>query len=511
MKCMPWGRFAILLVAALCAACRLRNSAPDEGVLISVPYELETLDPHLRNTASDFAINAHFYEPLVSADTQLRMRPCLAESWDNPDALTWIFQLRPSATFHDGKPLKARDVVYTFRRLMASTTLEMRARASNVADVKAIDAGQVLVRTRGPLGAFLNQISFILIVPDGFNPVGVARTENGTGPYVLKEWKAGDSIQMARFDGYWGEPPAMKRVSFSLARTAEEALTDVKSGRYQLVHCNDKRLVPLAGGYGSYDIKIRESIFAKYLSYDVSRDETPYCDARPNPFKNPLVRRALNVGIDRARLVAGLSTAAIPAGQPIPQFVFGHDPTLTVPVYDPQEARVLLRQAGYPDGFAVTLHTRQMLQQTAELIREQLAGIGVRVSVKALGDPDFFSALDRRDATFFVSRFGCVTGDASDVLEVCMHSLDASGRYGTVNYGDYSNPVVDRAIEESSRAPNPEARQRRIQQIMGILVDELPWISLYFDQEVYAVDQRLSWQPRSDSYIFAREIGLRER
>jgi peptide/nickel transport system substrate-binding protein len=261
--------------------------------------------------------------------------------------------------------------------------------------------------------------------------------------------------------------------------------------------------------YGNFQIYKQDNLFLKYLSYDVWRNETPYSKTRPNPFKNKLVRQAIHVGIDRARLVAELPTYATPATQPVPAFVFGFNPSIVPPTYSIDKAKQLLAQAGYPNGFDVTLHERLILEQTGTLLKEQLQRIGIRVELKPIPDQQFFASLDAGDFSFFLSRVGATVGDASDILEPQLHTKDSARHLGVRNYITYGNPQVDRAIEESAGLLKLEERRSVLQDIMSMLMEDLPWIPLYIDQDVYALQESYVWRPRPDSYVLAYEIGVR--
>jgi len=144
-------RFALGLVLLLLLPACSKDVAPVRVIRISVPYELDSLDPHARNTLSNFAILSNFYEPLITTDSSMRIVPCLARLWENPDLNTWIFHLQPNARFQDGRPVLASDVVYTFERLMkGSEELEMKGYILNIMEVTAISPLSVRIRTSRP-------------------------------------------------------------------------------------------------------------------------------------------------------------------------------------------------------------------------------------------------------------------------------------------------------------------------------------------------------------------------
>lgn len=501
---------ALLLIVLVCLSFSCRDASQPVEIQVSVPYDPDTLDPHARNTISDFAVASNFYEPLVRTDAALKIRPALAKSWQNPDLLTWIFDLQPDARFHSGKPVEAEDVVYSFRRLLNHSELEMRSYLVNIDDVTALDAHRVQVRTRKPVSVFLNRLNFVLIVPRGSSTSSLASREDGTGPYMLEHWEKGKSLRIKKFNGYWGEAPAFSSVTFVLSRTPQQALEDAQTGKSQLVQSNSRELPIFVRNSVRYRMLLHDSLFVKYLGFDMAREVTPHCDAPTNPFRNLLVRQAIRNALDLRRLTSRLSSYASPATQLVPAFVFGFNPSLPPAEYQPEKAKQLMAQAGYPNGFSVTMNARKTLVDAAQEVKDQLQILNIRVEVNALSSGDFYDAIDRKDVSFFLTGWGCPTGDASNVFEDAIHSRNLPSQFGSSNYGRYSNPQVDRAIEESANNLTDDARQSEYQKIMAEVMGDLPWIPLYVDQEAYAVDNSLSWTPRNDSYIFAFEIGKKQ-
>jgi peptide/nickel transport system substrate-binding protein len=443
-------RIAVALLSViLLGACRTAPQPPEE-IALSLPYEVDTIDPHARNRLSNFAPLSNFYEPLVMTDVNMSIKPCLADRWDNPDYTTWVFHLRPGVRFHDGAPLTAEDVVFSFQRLLSSKSLEMSGYIWNVTSVRATGATTVEIKTPAPMSILLNKLRFVHIVRKGATPASLLAGANGTGPYRFVSWKPNEEIVMARNDGYWGGKPAMARVVLRLARSPDQALEDLVSGRSQLVQGNTKALEEAARKAGDVTVFRNNSIFVKFLGYDLKHEKTPFASTATNPFRDPRVREAIDLTIDRPRLVARLSTFAVPATQAVPPFIFGYNPALAPPPHDLEKARALMREAGFADGFAVTLHVRKMFAEAARVVAEMLAELRVRVTVEEVSDPRFFEIAAGHKASFFFNRFGCPTGDASDILENAVHSADEARHFGKSNDGEFSDPEIDALIEESA-------------------------------------------------------------
>lgn len=500
-------RVAILGIAFAAAACSRTGAPFGDTLRVSVPHEVVELDPHAKNQLASFSIVSQIYEPLVTTDASMQIQPCLASRWENPDPSTWVFHLRENVRFHDGKIFDAEDVVFTLDRLLRKPDLEMSGYLLYIDSVSALDPHTVRIRTTKPLAVLLNKLRFISIVPKGATREALNARPDGTGAYRLAGWAPGRMLRLVRNDDYWGAKPAFRRVTFRLDRTPEEALSDLLAGRSDMAQCNSKKLGAALAGKPRYRTFRKTSIFVKYLGYDFGHDAPEGVEPRPNPFRKLLVREAMNVAIDRRRLIASLPYEAVPATQLVPPFIFGFNPRIGEAPFDPARARALLAEAGMAGGITAPLLTRKLFADPAANVAAQLRDVGIRLDLRVVSDPDFFAIANAGRSPLHLSRFGCLTGDISDILDNVLHSLDPGRHFGIHNYVGYSNPDVDRAIEASAEMQGINARRDALQKVEQTLVDDLVWIPLYVDDDDYAIDGRLSWQPRNDGLILASEIA----
>lgn len=495
VRLVPLASVCLLSGLAACGAPQR------DHLVLSVPYEIDTLDPHARDRVSNYGVVSHFYERLVGTNTEMAVVPALAVRWHNPDERTWIFQLRPGARFHDGSPLGAEDVVYTFQRLRESPELEIGVYTVGIESVRATGPLSVEIRTARPAAALLNKLLSISIVKRGATAASLSGAENGSGPYRLAQWRPGERIEIVRAEA--GPPPFVRQATFRLGRSQRAALEDLLDGTSDLVKIGSRAEAEALGRRADLTIARRTGVFVEYLGFDLQRQATPFGPPGRNPFLARGVRQAVSLALDRPRLRA----FGEPAGQILPPFLLGHDPALAPPAEDLARARALLSEAGFPQGFAVTLHARQVLAEAAPLLATMLARVGIDVKVVVLSDQEFFARAAGEGFTLFLSRYGCSTGDPGDVLEAGLHSPAVPLHLGLGNLGRYSDPTLDAAIEESGATLDPGRRGQRLRDIMGRLALELPWVPLFFTEDIYALKRELAWKPRADSYVLAWEVG----
>jgi peptide/nickel transport system substrate-binding protein len=227
----------------------------------------------------------------------------------------------------------------------------------------------------------------------------------------------------------------------------------------------------------------------------------------PNPFRSRDVRRAVSLALDRRRLVPKGASRPLPASQLVPAFIFGFDPSLHEPAFDLEAARALMAGAGLASGFEVTLHVREVVADTATQVQELLAPLGIRVNVAALPDPEYFALARGERPSLFLSRFGCSTGDASDLFDSALHTPDATRHVGSANAGGVSDAEVDRLIAESASTADVASRRTLLQRLMGHVLEEAYWLPLVLDEDVYLVRRGVAFSPRADGYLIAAEVG----
>jgi peptide/nickel transport system substrate-binding protein len=492
------GHGVALLAAALLLAAGCRR-APERALEVGLATGLAHLDPHLENTVSALEQLANVFEPLVTLDEEMRARPCLASSWSTPGPTTWVFRLRPGVVFDDGRPLDAGDVVFSLSRPRRDPRLTVASFLSSVKDVSARSADTVVVTTRDPDALLLANLSFVAIVPDGATTGTLETSPVGTGPWRVEAWEPGRELRLRRNERYWGERPVFSAARVAFSVSAEEAAAGISSGRWDVLRSSAPRVEQLVGGGKAWANVRFPNVFLRHLGFDVSREETPFCPGIPNPFRRREVREAISLALDRAAIARRADVDAVPASQLVPPAIFGFDPAAPPLPHDAARARALLAEAGYPDGFDVTLHRSGFGGAAAE-VQAQLAAIGIRVTVEQLPGPAFFSALDGRELSFWLAADGCPTGDALEILVSSFHSPSAAGA-GVDNYGGYVNSALDREIEAARRELEPDRRLPLLRAALRTALADGSWVPLYFARDSLVVRRTIDFRPRADGLL----------
>jgi peptide/nickel transport system substrate-binding protein len=250
-----------------------------------------------------------------------------------------------------------------------------------------------------------------------------------------------------------------------------------------------------------------------FLGFDVAHAVSPHVQAPANPFRDRRVREAVSLAVDRQRLVQVVFKGhGDPATQVVPRSAFGFDPARPLPARDVARARALLAEAGYPQGFAVTLHHPSGVyvadDATASFVADALSEIGVRVTRQPLAKQPFFDALTRHEPALYLMTWNCLSNDSQEVLSFLLHSADPEHGYGTENAGGYANPALDRVIEQADQAMYPITRLELLRQAEDIALDDFAWVPLAVPSTIYALREPFRWVPRPDRRIAVEEIAI---
>jgi peptide/nickel transport system substrate-binding protein len=518
----------VLGVLALLAAA----SAGAQELIIGRGSEPQSIDPHFTRAGPNQMTAMHVFDRLLDTDEHVRPQPGLAISWELEDELTWRVHLRPGVRFHDGSPLTADDVVYSLERVpnVPRSPASFAQSLSMLASIEVLDELTLRFRTTQPAPQFMENLGTIYILSRAasegaesieFNDPAVAV---GTGPYRFVSWTPGDRLVLRRNEDYWGARPEFETVVMRFISTDAARVAALRSGSVDvidLVGPADLERLRATPGINLYQVG---SLRLVYLAIN-QREElggftTP--DGRPldrNPLRDPRVRRALALLVDRRGLTEFvLQGAGEPATQIVPEGVFGYAPGIPLERPDPEQARRLLAEAGYPDGFGVTVHgsgNRFVMDSEITLgVGQLLARGGLTVNrVEVRPYAAYAPKATRGEYPLFLFSYGNTSGESSRGLSHLFHSRDRARDLGTLNRIAYASPEFDRVIHLALQEFDDDERERLLKRAAEIaFYEDVAVVPLYFESAVWAARAGLEVIPRRDLRtlaMYVRRVGTR--
>jgi len=497
-------RAALRFVAAALACAALAVPAGAKTLRFASAFDPNSLDPHSLALLYQSRVVTQIYEGLVNRDRDYRIEPALATSWRPVNATTWRFTLRPDVKFHDGTPPTADDVVFSIGRALARTS-QRSSQLRGVTGARKVDPLTVDILLEAPDAVLPEKLYLVGIMsrawaekhgvqlPQDYNAkqeTYAVRNANGTGAYMLKSYEQDRRLVLVAHPGWWGR--ADKGLAAQLGNVTEAV--------YSVIQQDATRLAALASGEVDFVIdapfqdaarlkrdpalKVSEmtDLGTQYLGFDQARAELEFSDVRGrNPFKDLRVRQAVAHAIDVDTIVAKvLRGQAKPTGSFVSPLVDGYAPALEKRLpYDPARARALLKEAGYPDGFGVTLDCVNVTYRAAvcQAIAAMLTQVGIRVTFQAAPSALFFPKLTQASASFF--EFGWSPAiDIWSTLNAIVRTWDGKGA-GQFNGGRYSNPKLDALIDAIRVEPDPGRRRAQIGDALRMMNADLPLLPLY--------------------------------
>ncbi|MGB3555300.1 MAG: ABC transporter substrate-binding protein [Jannaschia sp.] len=509
----------LLGATALVALSAGMAAAQDKEITIGLTSDAVHLDPQAGEELSSNIMYYHLYDPLVRRDAELEFGPGLAESWELTDDTTWVFRLREGVKFHDGSTLTASDVVFTIDRLKASLMANLGA---NIVRATALDDLTVEIETPFPYAALPNDLAAVLILSEAHaTNVGDDALDlqpMGTGPYRLGEWIKEDYIRLEAFEDYYLGAPEIDEVTFRPITNPATRTAALLTGEVDVVQDLAVRDVDRVRSEDGFEVFTRPSLLNLVLAMDM-RDQSPTIEG-DNPMTDRRVREAIARAIDVDTLSAvvmnGLST---PSEQYVPSSHVGYKEGMDFHAmypFDVDAAEALMKEAGFADGFTMTLDATNNRYvndaQIAQALASMLARIDIDLQLNLMPKSNFFGYIrvPSDESSFIMSGWDVPSGDAGSMYGVMFYSRDTKEGYGQVNRGSYSNPDVDALIDQADSTPRVEERDGYLQQVTEILLQDIPMIPVHYEQDIYGARDGVAFEPRTDKFLWAYEMDVAE-
>ncbi|MGP4105947.1 glutathione ABC transporter substrate-binding protein [Virgibacillus sp. L01] len=467
-----------------------------------------SLDPHfVTNISTANILYQKVYETLVVPDMDMNIKPNLAKEWEQLDELTWEFTLEEGVTFHDGAPFNAEAVKKTFDRLLDPETASPQAdKLGMVEEIKVIDEYTVqfiLSEPYAPLLSILAANEGSIISPELIeeSPEEIASNPVGTGPFKFDHWESGDEILLVENENYWGKKPNINNVEYQIVPEDSTRIAMVETGE---AHISDQ--VPVTEVN-----RIENSSALKLERTDGLGTEFIGFNTQKAPFDNVLVRKAISHAIERESIISGVfNNVGKLATSTMSAKVSGYT-ELDPYEYDTNKAKELLIEAGYPDGFEMTILTADIKERIslAEVVQSQLKGIGVDVNVQVLEYGAYIAATDKGEGHMFNGSWGNATGDG-DYNQYNLFHTNSIGPSG--NFFFYSNKEVDELIEEGRKEQNPEKREELYKKSQQIEMEEAVYVPIRVVEHlaVYNKDKIEGLRLNPVSYLMLDDVKILE-
>lgn len=503
-------RICQALLALLC----LSAGSQAATLRIASAFDPQTLDPHALALLYHTRVIGQVYESLVNRDADYRLEPALATEWRMTSPTSWRLRIRSGVSFHDGSPMTVDDVVFSLQRVMAAPS-QRAFQLKGVSAVRKVDESTIDILTEAPDAVLPEKLVFLSIMSkawaekhgvqkaqdfNGKQETYAIRNANGTGPYRVTRYEPDVRVVLQRHPQWWGRSEArtgnVDEAQFITIKSDATRLAALSSGEVDLVLDPPFQDVARLKQDSRIALSQMPDIGQQYLTFDQARDELEGSDVKGrNPFKDLRVRQAVYHAINMPVIIDKvLRGQAVPTGAFLSPRVEGSPAELDKRLhFDPARAKALLAQAGYPNGFSVTLDCVNVAwrENVCQAVTAMLTQVGIRTSLRSSPTNQFFPKLSQGTAAFI--EYGwTATPDAWASLNGLFRTFDRTG-LGTFNAGRYSNPKLDTLIDAIRVEPDLTRRRAMVTTALRLIADDLPYVPLY--------RRTLNW-------AYAKKVGL---
>lgn len=505
-------------LTAAAAAATFTHSAAARDLVVALKTEPTSMDPQYHALTPNIQLSQTLFDPLVCVDAELVSKACLAESWTAKDK-TWTFKLRPGVKFSDGSPLTAADVVFTMDRVakVPNSPSSFKVYLQKVEKVEAVDPMTVRITTSEPYPLLPTNMVGLPIMSakaaSGAAPEGKTTTELnagtglvGTGPYKFVSWKRGSEIVFERNPHYWGTKPAWDKVIYRPISNPAARVAALLAGDVDLVEDPPTDDLERLQKDPKLTVETKASNRVIYVALDQNGEQTPGIQGTngKNPLLDKRVREALSLAIDRQALVARtMGGVATPAAQLLPFPMFGASKNLVnAEKPNPERAKALLKEAGYPDGFTLVLGTPNGRYINDSKVAQTLAAmwtrIGVKTSIDANAPAVFFKNRDSYVYSAYLAGWGTATGEMSNTLLSLLVTPDKDKGLGTTNRSRYSNKAMDKLVIDSGGMMDDAQRAATLSKASEMAMADFAMLPIHFEHSVWAMKKGISFKGRAD-------------
>ena len=525
-------RLSVLAVAAA-AIVAMTTPASSKTFRYANDGDSNSMDPYARNETFLLTFTHNIYEPLVRWNEQVKLEPALATEWSQPSPTVWRFKLRPNVKFHDGAPFSADDVVFSLNRANGPGS-NMRGHFVTFKEARKIDNLTVEIETKYPDPVYISKLAQIAIMNKAWAEKNnsqfsadltkkeenfATRNANGTGPFKLKIREPDVRTVLEVNNDWWDKPKHnLTEVEFRVVSNDATRVAALLSGQVDFVYTVPPQDTNRIAQTKGFKILQTPEFRTVYLGFDQVRDELLESSVKgKNPFKDGRVRRAFWQAIDieaiKSRVMRGQSS---PTGLMVAPGINGFVSELNKrPPYDPDAAKKLLSDAGYPNGFEVGMDCPNDRYVNDEAICQavvaMLARIGVKVNLLAQTRARYFAKIlgpGYNTSFYMLGWTPGATYDTHNVFEQLMHTRNTQTNQGVFNVGGYSNAKFDELADKIEKETDKEKRDAMIKEAHKIHQDDVGHIPLHQQVIVWAVRDGIQVVQPGDNFFPLRYVRV---
>ncbi len=518
--------FRFLFAALLFAAISTASAQQARDINIGLQAALTSIDPHYHNVGPNNGFLLHIFEPLIQRDENQKLVPRLATSWKAINDLTWEFKLRKNVRWHDGSPFTAEDVAFTLKRVpnVPNSPSSFATFTKPIVEVKIVDPHTIIFKTATPHVLLPSDLATVVIVSklhgtnattDDYNS---GKAAIGTGPYKFVEYIPNQRVVVKANYGYWGGEEPWNKVTFKMLTNPAARVAALLSGDVQLIETVPTADIAKLSADKNFNLADKVSNRVIYVHLNQSTEKSPPFvtgkDGKPlekNPFRDARVRRALSMAINRDAIVERImEKKAVAASQLLADFFAGTSKKLKPMKFDPEGAKKLLAEAGYPNGFAMTIHGPNNRYINDDKIAQALAQfysrIGLDIKVETMPSSVYFTRATKLELGYMVLGWGSESGEQGSSLRSLLATYDPAKGMGVTNRGRYSNPAFDKVLSEALVTMDDKKREAMIQQAAEMVMNDAGLIPLHYEVSTWATAKGVKYTPRTDQYTLAMSL-----
>jgi peptide/nickel transport system substrate-binding protein len=504
--------FNIIFTIGCIEESNCQDDRIDSSIVIGMIGNISGFYPWMgsRDTPT-LSVNINLFNCLAEMDPpSYKFVPALAESWNNPDNVTWRFFLREGVKFHNGDIFDAEDVKFTidYMRNFSYHKEELES----ISEIIVLDNYTIDIKTKKPYPTLLYKLGTLFIISkDYVNEIEESNKKwpIGTGAYKLTDYNPGDHITLERFDDYWKGQSEVKKVTFKIMNNTIELKNALCTSEIDIVPLGLDFVDEIKNIEGLSVISV-ETPAVIYLSFDFRINESYGFYGSKNPVSDVRIRKAMYHAINIDEIIEiCLNGSAIPISQFITSHTFGFNPNITRLPSDLEIAKQLMKEAGYENGFHITLDIPDSSKwiNISNEIADQLSEINISIILNPEPKFDYYSRLYYRNTSLYLAGWNPL--DAESTIKLLLHTPNFQESLGVWNYGNYSNHEIDALCEILSYTIEPNNRKEYLQEIFSIAASEIAWIPLFSNKAFYGTAADIEWKPRPSLFIWVEEISFK--